>query len=202
MAQHPREEITFLMIKPDGVKRGLSGEIIRRIEQAGLKVVGLRMFRPTLKQVDDHYPKDKAWITRLGAKTLATYAKYGYDAKKELGTAAAEKIGPMVRQWLIVFMTSGPVVALVIKGIHAVDMVRKLAGHTMPSDAPLGTIRGDFSVDSAAAANRDKRAVHNLVHASETQEEAAHEIEHWFGQGEGIWDYERSDEMVMYPTKK
>src|SRR3989344_7647428 len=155
MAQHPREEITFLMAKPDAVQRGLSGEIIARIEQVGLKVVGLRMFHPTVKQVDNHYPQDEAWITRLGTKTLATYAKYGYDAQKELGTDKAEEIGPMVRKWLLDFMTSGPVVVMAVKGVHAVGMVRKLAGHTMPSDAELGTIRGDFSVDSAAAANRD-----------------------------------------------
>ncbi|PIZ81466.1 MAG: nucleoside-diphosphate kinase, partial [Parcubacteria group bacterium CG_4_10_14_0_2_um_filter_41_6] len=116
MATHPREEITFLMAKPDAVQRGLTGEIIRRIEQVGLKVVGLRLFKPTVKQIDDHYPKDEAWITRLGEKTLATYEKYGYDAQKELGTDKAEKIGPMVRKWLINFMTSGPVVIMVIKG--------------------------------------------------------------------------------------
>jgi nucleoside-diphosphate kinase len=196
MTKHPREELTFLMIKPDAVIRGLTGEVIRRIEQVGLKIVGLKMFRPTYKQIDGHYPKDKAWVNRLGEKTLATYQKYGYDAMKELGTDKADKIGPMVRKWLIDFMTSGPVVVIVIKGIHAVAMTRKLAGQTMPSDSELGTIRGDFSVDSAAAANRDKRAVHNLVHASETQEEAEHEIKHWFGKAEKIWDYERSDEMV------
>lgn len=190
------------MIKPDGVQRGLTGEIIRRVEQVGLKIVGLKLFRPQVKQVDDHYPKDRAWIHRLGEKTLTTYGKYGFDAVKELGTEDVKKIGPMVRRWLIEFMTSGPVVVMAIKGVHAVDMVRKLAGPTMPSDAPMGTIRGDFSVDSAAVANRDKRAVYNLVHASETQEEAKHEIAHWFGQKEPLWDYERSDEMVMFPGAK
>ena len=199
---HPREELTFLMIKPDGVQRGLVGRIIRRVERAGLKIVGLKMFSPSEKQVDEHYPKDKEWITRLGQKTLSTYEKYGYDAKKELGTDKAEKIGPMVREWLIKFMTSGPVVVVAIKGVHAVDMVRKLAGPTMPADADMGTIRGDFSVDSAASANRDKRAVYNLVHASETEDEASHEIEHWFGKGEKLNEYERSDEMVMYPGSK
>lgn len=201
MAKHPREEITFLMIKPDAVQRGLTGEIIRRIEQVGLKIIGLRLFKPTLKQIDEHYPKDEAWITRLGHKTLATYEKFGYDAKKELGTDKAEEIGPMVRQWLLDFMSSGPVAAMVIKGVHAVEMVRKLAGHTMPSDSELGTIRGDFSVDSAAAANRDQRAVYNLVHASETADEAEHEIAHWFGENEPLCNYERSDEMVMFPKR-
>lgn len=196
--QHPKEELTFLMIKPDGVQRGLSGEIIQRVERVGLKIVGLRLFRPEVKQVDDHYPKDEKWINRLGEKTLTTYNKFGFDALAELGTDKAEEIGPMVRKWLIDFMTSAPVLIMAIKGVHAVDMVRKIAGPTMPSDAEMGTIRGDFSVDSAASANRDKRAVYNLVHASETQEEAKHEIEHWFGK-EPLVEYERSDEMVMFP---
>jgi len=199
---HPKEEITFMMIKPDGVMRGLTGEIVKRVERVGLKIVALKMYKPEVKQVDDHYPKDEAWITRLGNKTLTTYEKFGYDAMKELGTNKAEEIGPHVRQWLIDFMVSGPVVVMAIKGPHAVAMIRKLAGPTMPSDAEMGTIRGDFSVDSAAAANRDKRAVMNIVHASETQDEAKHEIQHWFGEGETLWDYERSDEMVMYPKPK
>lgn len=199
---HPKEELTFIMIKPDGVRRGLTGNIIQRIEQTGLKIVGLKLFKPTVKQVDNHYPKNKEWITRLGHKTMNTYKKYGYDAVKELGTDDPEKIGPMVREWLIEFMTSGPVVAMAIKGVHAVDMIRKLVGPTMPSDAEMGTIRGDFSIDSAAAANRDKRAVFNIIHASETQEEAKHEFVHWFGKNEPTWDYERSDEMVMFPEAK
>lgn len=196
MAIHPREELTFLMVKPDGVKRGLVGEITRRVERVGLKVVGVRMIKPSAKEVDDHYPKEKGWVTRLGEKTLATYQKFGYDAKKELGTDQAEEIGPMVRKWLLEFMTSAPVVVMAIKGVHAVTMVRKLAGATMPSDASLGTIRGDFSVDSAAVANREKRAVYNLVHASETEEEAEHEIKHWFGR-EPIHDYQRTDDEVF-----
>lgn len=194
--RHPREEITFLMVKPDGVRRGLSGEIIRRVEQVGLKIVGLKMTKPSHKQVDEHYPKAKRWVHRLGEKTLATYEKYGFDAKKELGTDKPSKIGPMVRRWLVDFMTSAPVVVMAIKGVHAVEMVRKLAGTTMPSDAPLGTIRGDFSVDSAAIANREKRAVYNLVHASETEDEARYEIKHWFGR-EVIHDYQRTDDEVF-----
>ena len=106
------------------------------------------MEKPTRAKIDGHYPKDAKWVHRLGEKTLATYEKYGYDAKKELGTTDPDKIGKMVRSWLLDFMCSGPVVKMVIKGVHAVDMVRKLAGSTMPSAAEMGTIRGDYSVDS------------------------------------------------------
>lgn len=190
---HPKEEKTLLLVKPDGVRRGLIGEVIKRIEARGLKVIALEMVQPSKKQMHEHYPKDEAWIKRLGEKTLATYEKYGFNAQKELGTTDPLKIGKEVRNWLLDFMTSAPIVKMVIEGVHAVDMVRKLAGNTMPALAEMGTIRGDFSVDSAAAANRDKRAVHNLVHASETPEEAKHEIAHWFAM-EQIHQYRRADE--------
>lgn len=195
--EHPKEEKTFLLIKPDGVARGLTGEIIRRVEQRGLKIVALAMEQANHRKVDNHYPKDPKWIHRLGEKTLATYEKYGFDAMKELMTDDPDAIGQLVREWLVDFMASAPVVKMVIKGVHAVDMVRKLAGATMPSDALIGTIRGDYSIDSAALANRQKRAVRNIVHASETAQEAAHEIKHWFSEKD-IHDYERSDETVMF----
>ncbi len=185
------------MIKPDGVTRALVGDVIRRIEQRGLKIIALRMFQPPRQLIDDHYPKDEAWISRLGEKTLNTYAKYGYDAIKELGTTDKLEIGKMVRGWLLDFMTSAPLVKMIVQGVHAVDMVRKICGNTMPALADMGTIRGDYSVDSPALANRDKRAVQNIVHASETPEEAAHEIAHWFT-GDEIQSYERADEKAMF----
>ncbi len=185
-----KEEKTFLMIKPDGVRKGLIGEIIRRVEQRDLKVVALQMFHPTIEQIDEHYPKDEKWIRRLGQKTFATYEKYGLDPLKDFGTNDDLEMGKMVRAWLVDFMTSAPLVKAVIQGVHAVDMVRKIVGPTIPANAEMGTIRGDFSVDSPAQANREKRAVFNLVHASETPEEAKHEIELWFG-NELIHDYKR-----------
>lgn len=194
--KHPREEKTYLMIKPDGVKRGLIGEILRRVEQADLKIIALSMFQPTHDQIDNHYPKDEAWINRLGEKTKKTYEKYGYDLKAEMGTTDTMKIGKEVRKWLVEYMISAPLVKVVIQGNHAVDLVRKMVGNTMPVLAEMGTIRGDFSADSAAAANRDKRAVHNLVHASETPEEAEHEIGHWFGVDD-ICSYQRIEDSLV-----
>ncbi len=187
---NPKEEKTFLMIKPDGVRKGLIGEVIKRVEQRDLKIVALEMFQPTREDIDSHYPKDEKWMKRLGEKTLATYEKYGYDAKKELGTENPLEIGKQVRKWLIDFMTSAPMVRMVIQGVHAIDMVRKIVGPTMPSDADMGTIRGDFSVDSPALANREKRAIQNLVHASENPEEAKHEIDYWF-KGRKSFEYKR-----------
>ncbi len=186
-----KKERTYVMVKPDGVRKGLIGEIIRRFEQRDLKVIALEMFMPTTQQIDDHYPKDETWIARLGQKTLGTYEKYGVDAKEALGTDNDLEIGKMVRTWLVDYMTSAPLVRMVIEGIHSVDMVRKICGVTLPSLADMGTIRGDFSADSPAVANSEKRAVMNLVHASETPEEAEHEIKHWFGDREVIFDYKR-----------
>lgn len=191
--KNPKEERTYVMVKPDGVKKGLVGEIIKRFEQRDLKIVALEMFQPTMEQIDNHYPKDEAWITRLGTKTLSTYEKYGYDPIADFGTTEAEKIGPSVRQWVIDYMVSAPLVRMVVEGIHAVDMVRKICGPTMPYQADMGTIRGDFSNDSPALANMEKRAVANLIHASETPEEAAHEIEYWFGKST-IHSYKRHGE--------
>ena len=128
--KHPKEEKSLVLVKPDGVKRGLTGEIIRRIEQRGLKIIALKMIWAKKEQIDDHYPKDEVWIKRLGDKTKATYEKYGYDTEKELGTTDSMAIGKQVRVWLIEFMTSGPLVKMVVQGIHAIDMVRKLAGNT------------------------------------------------------------------------
>jgi nucleoside-diphosphate kinase len=185
-----KEEKTFVLVKPDGVRKGLIGEIIKRFEQRDMKIVALEMFMPTHKQVNDHYPKDKAWVTRLGEKTVNTFGKYGMSTKKYYGTDDPAKIGPHVRGWLIDLMTSAPMVKMVVQGVHAVDMVRKIAGPTMPYLADMGTIRGDFSNDSPAVANLEKRPVFNLVHASETPEEAAHEIKHWFGK-EPVFTYKR-----------
>lgn len=189
--QHPKEERTFLMVKTDGVRKGLIGETIKRIEQRDLKVVALEMFQATREQADDHYPKDPEWIMGMGKKTLSTYEKYGYDAKKEIGTTDALEIGTKVRGWLLDYLTEAPMVRMIIQGVHAIDMVRKIVGDTLPYRADMGTIRGDFSVDSPTLANKEQRAVMNLVHASATPEEAQHEIEFWFGKKAQAFDYKR-----------
>lgn len=191
--KNPKEERSYVMIKPDGVRKGLIGEIIRRFEQRDLKIIALEMFQPTRDEIDNHYPKDEAWIARLGGKTLSTYEKYGYDPMEDFGTTDAAKIGPEIRKWLVDYMVSAPLVKMVVQGNHAVDMVRKICGPTLPNMADMGTIRGDFSVDSPAVANAEKRAVANILHASETQEEAEHEIKHWFGEKE-VFNYKRNGE--------
>lgn len=187
---HPKEEKTFVLIKPDGVRKGLVGEIIKRMEQRDLKIIALEMFQPTRAEMDQHYPKDEKWLTRIGEKTTTTYSKYDRDVRTDFGTNDLLKIGKIVRGWTLEFMVSAPMIKMVVQGVHAIDMVRKIVGPTMPYMAEMGTIRGDFSADSAISANTEHRAVFNLVHASETPEEAKHEINHWFGK-KAIFKYKR-----------
>ncbi len=192
-----KEEKTLVLVKPDGVKRGLTGEVIRRIEQRGLKIIALKMFWADKALLEKHYDPSDERCRIWGEKTLATYARFGLDPIKEMGTNDTLKIGKNVFGWLVDFMTSGPSVKMIVQGLHAVEMVRKLVGHTMPAQAEMGTIRGDFSVDSAALANSQKRAVHNLVHASGTVPEAEQEIDLWFTQDE-INAYKRAEEDIMF----
>lgn len=148
------KEQTLVLIKPDGVQRGLIGEVIGRLERVGLKLVGIRLVVPNAEMIGTHYAKMKDPV--LG------------HLKK--------------------LMTSGPVVAMVWEGAHAIGVVRKLIGGTEPLASDVGTIRGDFTVDSYQLADADKRAVRNIVHASGNAEEAKQEVELWF----------KSDELVRY----
>jgi len=193
-----KKQQTFVMIKPDGVMRGLVGDILGRIEKSGLKIVAMKMINATREQVIAHYPMDdQAWIDRLGEKGLGTFEKLGLDAKEFLGTDEKSVIGAGVASSLVDYMTSGPVVPIIVEGIQAVDMVRKIIGHTLPFKADMGTIRGDYSVDSPAIANTEGRAIHNLIHASELLEEAHKEMAIWFNSDE-IYSYIRTGEEIMY----
>jgi nucleoside-diphosphate kinase len=194
---HPKEERTCIIIKPDGVKRGLIGEVLKRIEQRGLKVIGLKMITPDRKFIEEFLPKSEEWLIGMGNKTLATYKQYNKDPIKEMGTDDPLQIGKKVKEWLIEFWLSGPVVAVAVSGIHAIDMVRKIIGKTIPATAEMGTIRGDYSVDSPVLANMDKRAIHNIVHASGDPNEAKHELACWFKESE-IHFYKRAEEDIMF----
>jgi nucleoside-diphosphate kinase len=176
------------MIKPDGVRNRLVGRILARFEEAGLTILDLRLVYASREMIEAHYPSDESWLTEVGRKTLETYEKYGMRAEREIGTADPVEIGRRVKSWLASYLTSGPIVAMVLEGNHAIDIVRKLVGSTIPLFAAPGTIRGDFSVDSPAIANAEKRAVWNLIHASGSREEAGREIQLWFG---------RKDEMEV-----
>ncbi len=189
------------MVKPDGVMRGLIGEVIKRLEQRGLKIIALKMVTPSFDHFDNFYPKDEAWIERLGTKGLKTFTEYGIDPIKEIGTDDPKIIGKGVRKSLIEFMEMGPVIPMVIEGVHAIPVVRKIVGDTLPVFAQPGTIRGDYSSDAPTAANMESRGIFNIVHASETAEEAKHEIAHWFSESE-LHDYDRADHVIMFGDKR
>lgn len=195
--KHIKQQQTLILVKPDGVKRGLIGEVLSRIERRGLKVVAVKMVSVERAHLEKHFPSSDEWVGRLGDKGLKTFADYNLDVKEYMGTDDRNEIGKMVKETLYAYMTSGPIVAAVIEGLHAIDMVRKVAGHTLPVFADMGTIRGDFSVDSPAIANTEKRAIQNIMHASETPEEAENEIALWF-KPEEIHSYKRADEDVMF----
>ncbi len=173
-------EKTLVLIKPEAVERGLIGEILGRFERAGLRVVALRMFQPTERQVDGHYPKTIEWIRRAGERSVKTYAEFGIDPDAVVGTSDPLKVGRMVRRWLVSYMCSGPMVKAVIEGPHAVEAVRKMTGETRPLKAEAGSIRGDFSTDSAIMANLEGRGIYTIIHASDSKEEARREIAYWF----------------------
>lgn len=195
--QHPSQERTVVIVKPDAVVRGLVGEIIERFEKRGLKVIALKMVWPTREHAEGHYSGSEKWLRGMGQKTLDAFDEYGLDVKSHMGTDDPLKIGKMVQKWNVNYLSMAPAVAMVLKGMHAISTVRKLVGHTLPILAQPGTIRGDFSVDTNTAANMDQRAIRNIVHASGDPKEAEHEIDHWFAPEE-IHDYKRADEDAMF----
>jgi nucleoside-diphosphate kinase len=190
-------ERTLVLIKPDGVKRGIVGRMLSRFEDAGLKIVALRLLEVSKEYAENHYPNTPEWIKGMGEKTLQSYREQGKDPLKEMGTEDPMEIGNLIKGWNVDYLTSGPLVALVVEGPHAISVVRKMCGFTLPAFADAGTIRGDFSTTSPLVANELKRAVRNLVHASSNQEEADYEIGYWFGEEE-LCSYEIAAESVMF----
>ena len=157
-------ERTFVMIKPDGVKRSLVGEILSRFEKVGLKVIGMKM-----TWVDEDF------------------------AKKHYTEDITIRRGEKVRNNLVTFLKEGPVIAFVLEGIEAIEIVRKMVGETESKSAAPGTIRGDYSHVSFAHADKKDMAVKNLIHASANQEDAKNEIALWFSV-EDLYQYKTLNE--------
>ncbi len=179
-------ERTFVMIKSDAIKRGLVAEIIKRIEQTGLKIVAMKMMKPTAEFVKKLYPSSEEWFKSLGEKTKKSYSEQGFDIKETFKTINSLEIGKIVKGWLIKYIASGPSIGIVVEGNRAISIIRKLCGYTYPDEALAGTIRGDLGTDSSYAANSTFRAVQNLVHASGDKKEVENEINLWFEEEEII----------------
>lgn len=192
---YPKDEKTLVIIKPDGVQRSLIGEIIKRYERTGLKLLALKMIIPDEDMAIKHYYEiggDK-WLDEVGKKASIAYEKRGkkspYKTYRENGEAVMKANAK--------YLSCGPVVAMVWQGNMAVELVRKITGGTEPLTSDVGTIRSDFTLDSFAMADADQRSVRNLIHASGTVEEAEKEIKIWFKENE-IVKYTHIQEKVLY----
>ncbi len=188
-----KQEQTLVIVKPDGVQRGLVGEVIKRYETCGLKLVGLKMLIPKQETVKQHYSIDPEWATKTGNKTFASYKEKGLP----MPGPSPEEFAESVRTNLMTFMSSGPVVAMVWQGVGAVAVVRKITGSTEPLSSAPGTIRGDYTIDSYTLSNIDNRAVRNIIHSSGSVEEAEKEIPIWFTKEE-VLNYRLVSEEIIY----
>ena len=157
---------TLIVFKPDAVQRGVVGEILTRFERVGLKIIGTKMIAPDRDHYFKHYEEIGQVITRRGEKVFNN---------------TLDK------------MSQGPVIAMVLEGVEAVELVRKLVGTTEPKSSAPGTIRGDFSHMSFGFADSAKKGIPNLIHASGDPEEAEQEINHWFSDAE-LYDYSALNE--------
>ncbi|MCP4398598.1 MAG: nucleoside-diphosphate kinase [bacterium] len=173
---------TFVMIKPDGVKRGLIGEIISTFERAGLQITRMEMRNAAEEIVNEHYPNSDEWLTTAGNKTIQGYKDAELDVVDALGTDNPLEIGKMIKKRLVEFICSGRVVTMIVEGNLAISNVRRFCGNTVPSTAEPSSIRGRYSIDSPDLSFMEKRPIVNLVHASGNQEEAEFEIHLWFGE--------------------
>lgn len=186
-------EKSLVLIKPDGVQRGLIGEIIGRFEAVGLKLVALKMVHPSHEDVDKHYALTEEWMMGVYSKSKAKYEANGqvfpYSDHIAYGTE--------IKRGLVNFLKSAPIVAMVLEGEQAVSLIRKLVGATEPASSLPGTIRGDLSHDTYALSNAQNRPIRNLIHASGTVEEANKEIPIWFSEVE-LYQYEHVNDRVQY----
>lgn len=187
-----KKERTFVIVKPDGVQRSLIGDIIKRIERTGLKLVALKMAVPTEDQCWVHYNKDDVWFESKGAKILENRKNAGMVVDKP-----AIEYGKDIIKALVKFMTCGPVVMMIWEGNEAVGVVKKLVGSTEPATSDVGTIRGDLTLDSYDLAGTDERAVRNLVHCTDNPDESQREIDIWFKKEE-IINYRLLAEEILY----
>jgi nucleoside-diphosphate kinase len=166
-------ERTLIVFKPDAVQRGIVGEVLSRFEKAGFKIVGAKMLHPDYDHYHGHY--------------------------EGIGTLKSRK-GEEIFESTLNSMLEGPVIAMVLEGVDAVETVRKMVGSTEPKSALPGTIRGDYAHVSYGGA-APGRGVANIIHASADAEEAAREIGHWFSEID-LYEYETVHERFTQPKQK
>lgn len=193
---HPKKERTFVILKPDAVQRGLVGEIIKRFERIGLKIVAMKMVQANEDLIFKHYNKDDAWFERKGNGIIENKKKLGLPVEKE-----AIEYGKDIIRAMVHYMCAGPVVTMIIEGNSSQSIVKRLVGGTEPTTADTGTIRGDFSLDSFYLCDADgSRGLRNLIHCTDPAdgpEAYSHEVSVWFSEEE-IMNYRLVTEAMLY----
>lgn len=193
--EHPKKERTLVIIKPDGVQRTLIGEIIKRYEQVGLKMIALKMMTATEEMAIKHYYEvgGDAWLEEVGRKARLAYEKKGLESP----FATNMDNGRAIMLANAKYLSAGPVVAMIWQGNNATALVRKITGSTEPASSDMGTIRGDYTLDTYMIADTDQRSIRNLIHASGNVEEAEQEIPIWF-KPEEILSYRLIADEILY----
>lgn len=195
MEKHVSKERTLVIIKPDGVQRSLIGEIMKRYERVGLKMIALKMMVPTEDMAIKHYYEvgGDAWLEEVGRKAAAAYEKKGMKSP----FATFKENGEAIMKANAKYLSAGPVIAMIWQGNQAVALVRKITGGTEPLSSDMGTIRGDFTLDTYQMADLGQRSIRNLIHASGLVEEAEKEIPIWFSKDE-ILNYRLIQDEILY----
>lgn len=192
MKKYPHQERTFVILKPDTVQRSLIGEVIKRFEQTGLKCVAMKMFVPQEESLIKHYNKSDEWFLKKGTNVINDLMAQGLPIDKE-----PMEYGKDIIRTIVKYMTAAPVIAMVWEGNQAVAVITKIVGTTEPATSDVGTLRGDYTIDSYGHASYENRAVRNLVHCSDAVSEAEREIAIWFKEEE-IMKYSTAQERILY----
>jgi len=188
-------ERTLVLLKPDAVQRNLIGDILGRFERVGLKIIAMKFLLPTREQALKHYVKNPEEITALGQRSLDNKRKNGDDVNFD-----PTEFGQSIVDRLVEYLAHSPVVALVLEGNSSIVITRKLLGSTEPLNSIVGSIRGDYTIDSYHLADEGNRAVRNLVHASANEFDANYEIPVWFNENE-IFHYKNVRDAVLYDSE-
>lgn len=187
---------SLVILKPDAIQRGIVGELITRFERKGLKMIAMKIAQPSAEMAAKHYDKDDKWCGEIGGFIRNTFKEQGLDFRWETDLEA----GREALQTLIDYLSCGPVVVMVLEGGLAIKHIRNMVGYRDPIDADMGTIRADYTIESAYMANTIGRSVRNMIHASGEPEEAEKEIALWFTPEE-ICHYDLAIEKVLYDAE-
>jgi nucleoside-diphosphate kinase len=187
-------ERTLILVKPDVIQRQIFGEVLSRFERKGFKIIGMKMLNATKEQMADHYIDQEAYLIETGEK-----AKGGAVARGEdVSNWNSLERGKIIRKNNILYLTCGPIIAMVLEGHGVISGVRKILGSTSPAAGDVGTIRDDYSFDTFALADYVSRATRTMLHASDSVENAKREIKIWFKESELCSNYETVAEKIFF----